>query len=169
MQFRLATADDTALVAGVLSAAAANLRDKGLGLWSVAETSEAAVAPHVNGGLYHLALEGANVVGVFRLEARDPVFWPEMPEGTSAYLHKLAVLPACQGQGVAHQLLRHAVDVTRAKGFGFLRLDCMGGRPKLRAVYESFGFRHHSQKTLGNQAFDRFELSLRLSTMLQKR
>lgn len=142
MQFRLAMHQDVACVAGVLSAAAADLRRRDLTLWSVAEVSAASVAPHVDGGLYHLGVDGTQVVGVFRLQPSAPSFWPEIPEGTSMYLHKLAVLPEAQGQGLAHLLLCRAVEVTRSKGLGALRLDCMGGRPKLRAVYEKFGFRH---------------------------
>jgi GNAT superfamily N-acetyltransferase len=165
MQFRLATRQDVASVAGVLSAAAADLRRRDLTLWSIAEVSETTVEPHINSGLYHVGLQGARVVGVFRLQTRDPSFWPEIPEGTSAYLHKLAVLPEGRGQGLAHLLLRHAAEVTHEKGFGFLRLDCMGGRPKLRAVYESFGFRHHSQIVLGGQMFERFELKVGASNV----
>jgi hypothetical protein len=43
---------------------------------------------------------------------------------------------------------------------GHLRLDCASGRPKLRSVYERFGFRHHSEKRIGRSLFDRFELEL---------
>ena len=116
--------------------------------------------PHVNDGHYHVGLEGTKVVGVFRLQARDPSFWPEIPEGTSTCLHKLAVPPEGQGQGLAHMLLHHAVEITQSKGLRFLRLDCMGGRPKLRAIYESFGFCHHSQIVLWGQVFERFELDV---------
>lgn len=140
MQFRLARPEDIAIVAGVLSAAAKDLRERNLTLWSTAEVSKEAVEPHVNDGLYHVGLEGTKVVGVFRLQARDPSFWPEIPEGTSVYLHKLAVLPEGRGQGLAHMLLHQAVEITQSKGLRFLRLDCIGGRPKLRATYENFGF-----------------------------
>ena len=160
MQFRLATSEDTAVVSGVLSAAAAHLRAKGLDLWSPSEVSESVISPHVNDGLYHVGFDGLEAVGVFRLQTRDPTFWPGIPEGTSAYVHKLAVLPAKQGQRFAHMLLSHAVELARERGFSFLRLDCKGGRPRLRNVYESFGFRHHSQIFLNGCAFDRFEFAI---------
>lgn len=160
MQFRSAQPEDAATIASVLTAAAADLRERGLALWSAAEVAPEAVVPHVHAGLYHLGLEGAVVVGVFRLQSSDPSFWPEIPEGTSLYLHKLAVLPERQGHGLAHLLLQHAVDITRVQGRRFLRLDCMGGRPRLRAVYERFGFRHHSQVVLSGQAFERFALDV---------
>ena len=160
MQFRVATREDLPVIAGVLSAAATRLRAKGLGLWTVSEASESAISSHVNDGLYHIGFDGLEAVGVFRLQTHDPIFWPEIAEGTSTYLHKLAVLPARQGQKLAHTLLTHAVELTRERGFGFLRLDCKGGRPKLRGGYEGFGFRSQSQIVLNGHAFDRFELSI---------
>jgi GNAT superfamily N-acetyltransferase len=160
VQVRLAQSEDAAIVSGLLSAAAANLRERGEELWSAAEVSELAVLPDIRSGLYQLGFDGLEAVGVFRLQLQDLAFWPDIPDGTSAYLHKLAVIPTLQGQGLAHVLLGHAVRLTREKDLRFLRLDCRGGRPKLRAVYESFGFRHHSQKLLGGQVFERFELEL---------
>jgi len=160
MHVRLANPDEAALVAGVLSAAAAKLAERGVALWITAEVSEPAVTPHIRSSLYHLGIDEGEVVGVFRFQLEDRAFWPEIVGGTSAYLHKLAVVPQRQGRGVAHELLRHAVRLTKEKNLQFLRLDCMVGRPKLRAVYESFGFRHHSQKQIGDQMFDRFEFDV---------
>lgn len=160
MEFRISTPADVRLVASVLSAAADQLNANGMRLWSSSEISETAVAPHVHGGLYQIGLEGDKAVGVFRLETSDPLFWPEIASGTSAFLHKLAVHPEKQGNGLSHQLLRHAVDLSRQRGLGVLRLDCMGGRPKLRSVYERFGFRHHSQIVLNGQGYDRFEIDV---------
>ncbi|MDB5898685.1 MAG: acetyltransferase family protein [Ramlibacter sp.] len=160
MHVRVAEPADVAAVARVLSAAAVKLVTRGEALWTLAEVSETAVEPHIRSSLYHVGFDGEEVVGAFRLQLQDPVFWPEIPEGTSAYLHKLAVLPGKQGRGFAHQLLGHAVRLTREKGLLFLRLDCVANRPKLRSVYESFGFRHHSQKQIGGGMFDRFEFDV---------
>lgn len=160
MHFRAAVVSDLSTVSGVLRAAAAKLAECGWPLWTPAEVSESTVAPHVRDGLYHLGIADGEVIGVFRLQLQDPTFWPEIAEGTSAYLHKLAVLPQRQGQGVADQLLAHAVRLTRDKGLHFLRLDCVDGRPKLRGVYERFGFRHHSCKQLGAAVFHRYELDV---------
>lgn len=160
MQFRTATPEDVPVVAGVLAAAAAHLRAVGLGLWSSSEVSESAVSPQVNEGLYHIGFDGLEAVGVFRLQTHDRMFWPEIAEGSSAYLHKLAVAPAKQGQQMSRVFLSYAVELTRERGFSFLRLDCRGGRPKLRKVYEDFGFRHHSQILLNGHAFDRFEFPI---------
>src|SRR5438105_15570229 len=67
MHVRLATPADAAVVADVLSAAAAKLREAGNELWSTAEVSELAVSRHVDEGLYHPGFLGADRVGGCRL------------------------------------------------------------------------------------------------------
>ena len=160
VRVRPARPSDVPDVAAVLGAAADALRRRGQALWSAREVSEAAILPSVEQGLYHLGWVDGEPVGVFRLQWEDPDFWPEVAEGCSAYLHKLAVLPARQGSGVAQALLGHACQLARRGGRQFLRLDCMGGRPSLSAVYEKFGFRRHSPVRLGGVVFNRFEMDL---------
>jgi GNAT superfamily N-acetyltransferase len=160
MHVRVAEPSDLVVVAAVLAGAAAKLMERGEPLWTMPEVSEAALSSHVREGLYHVGFDAGEAVGVFRLQLQDPDFWPEIPTGTSAYLHKLAVRPDKQGRGIAHTLLCHAVGLARKRRLQFLRLDCVAGRPKLRAVYESFGFKHHSQKPIGRSMFERFEFEV---------
>ncbi|QTD46655.1 GNAT family N-acetyltransferase [Ottowia testudinis] len=160
IQILQARVSDVPAVALVLGAAAAALRQCGQSLWSIDEVSESMIHPHVESGLYHVAYRGHEPMGVLRFQLEDRDFWPEIAPGSSAYVHKLAVLPEHRGGGLAQLLLTHAVELTRQHGRRVLRLDCMGGRPKLRAVYERFGFQHHSQIKLGNRLFDRFELDV---------
>lgn len=162
MHIRQARSGEAGLVADLLSSAAASLAEKGSALWGPAEVSEAAVKEHVRAGMYYLAFDDEGPVGVFRFQLEDGLFWPEVPDGSSAFLHKMAVHPHKQGRDLAQAILGHACELARQHGRRFLRLDCAAGRPKLRAVYERFGFRHHSEKTLGEDCrFDRFELEVR--------
>ena len=160
MQIRQAQSEEASLVADVLSAAAASLMQKGNTLWSAAEVNEAAVSEHVRAGMYYAAFDHEGPVGVFRFQLQDRHFWPEVQDGLSAFVHKIAVYPHKQGRDVSHELLRHARELTRQHGRQFLRLDCVAGRSKLRAVYERFGFRHHSVINLGDRFFNRFELEV---------
>jgi GNAT superfamily N-acetyltransferase len=160
MHIRQVHPEEANLVADVLTSAAAWLAEKGNALWGATEVNEAAVKEHVRAGMYYFAFDDEGPVGVFRFQLEDRLFWPEVPDGSSAFIHKIAVYPHRQGRDVAHALLRYACELARQHGRRFLRLDCMGGRPKLRAVYERFGFRHHSVKMLGGCAFDRFELDV---------
>jgi GNAT superfamily N-acetyltransferase len=97
---------------------------------------------------------------VFRFQLDDVTYWPEIESGSSAFVHRLAVHPRVQGFDLAHTLLAHAVHLARVEGRRYLRLDCASGRPKLRGVYERFGFRLHSQKQFRTAFVDRFELEV---------
>lgn len=160
MHIRQANPGEESIIADVLSAAATGLEKSGNALWSAAEVNEEAVKAHVHAGMYYAAFDDEGLVGVFRFQLEDRLFWPEIPDGSSAFVHKIAVYPHKQGRDAAHVLLHYACELTRQHDRQFLRLDCIGGRPKLRAVYERFGFRHHSAKELGGRVFDRFEFEV---------
>lgn len=79
-------------------------------------------------------------IGCMFLQESDSYHWPEIRDDSSLFLRKLAVLREFKGKGVAHQMMRWAADYAQRQGKSWVRLDCHGGRPKLRQVYESFGF-----------------------------
>jgi GNAT superfamily N-acetyltransferase len=113
VQVRTAGPDEAARVASVLTAAAQRLAQQGRPLWSDREVDEAAIAQHVRAGRYQLALDGNTPVGAFRLDPEDALFWPEITDGSSLFLHKLAVHPDHQGRGLAHALLGRACELAR--------------------------------------------------------
>jgi hypothetical protein len=41
-----------------------------------------------------------------------------------------------------------------------LRLDCNASHPRLRGVYEDFGFRHHSERQVGAYFVSRYEYEI---------
>lgn len=54
-------------------------------------------------------------------------------------------------------LMRWAVERAAALGRRYVRLDCEASRLRLRAVYERFGFRHHSDRQVGPYFVARYE------------
>ncbi len=160
LRIHQALPSEVACVADLLTAAAARLVEQGAPLWDLPTVAEAAIQTDVGAGLYYMAQDASGPVGVFRFQLEDPDFWPEIPPGSSAFVHKLAVHPSRQGRNLAHALLGHAVELASQQGRRYLRLDCMAGRPKLSAVYERFGFRSHSEIQLGPTRFRRYELEV---------
>jgi GNAT superfamily N-acetyltransferase len=75
-------------------------------------------------------------------------------------VHRLAVRRAFAGQGVSVALLEWTVDRARTLGKRYLRLDCDADRPRLRALYERFGFRLHSYRQVGSYYVARYELQI---------
>jgi GNAT superfamily N-acetyltransferase len=58
---------------------------------------------------------------------------------------------------VSSVLMRWAVERARAMGKEWLRLDCDASRPKLRQLYEGFGFQFHSFRQVGAYYVARYE------------
>ena len=57
----------------------------------------------------------------------------------------------------AAELNDWAVEQARLLGREYLRLDCEASRARLRAVYERFGFVHHSDRKVGPYCVARYE------------
>ena len=80
-------------------------------------------------------------ISTITLQDRDFEFWGENSGNENAiYIHRLSVLRDYAGQGISHKLLDFARNFAIENSFSKLRLDCRD-RPKLRKVYESYGFR----------------------------
>jgi len=134
------TQGDLQAAAGVVRATALHQEALGRTLWPPASVTPERLARHYPAPTWHVAWRDGAAVGAFSLLDTDPPFWPDDPPGEALYLHKLAVHPACQGQGLAHTLLGHAAQVTRAAGRPWLKLDTAATRPALQRLYETFGF-----------------------------
>jgi len=69
-----------------------------------------------------------------------PPSLPFDPRGPSAELRQLYVLPPWQGKGVAHDLMRWAIDHSKALGARDLYLSVFVDNHRARRFYERYGF-----------------------------
>ena len=155
-----ATAKDTKTVSDILLEAAAWLRQRDMPMWRDNELVPDIIAADVAAGLFFVGKYDSESAGVIKFQLEDKKFWPEVRDEKSAFVHRLAVRRGYAGGEVSNQLLRWAVDRTRNLKRDFLRLDCEASRPKLRAIYERFGFRHHSNLTAPPYFVSRYEYKL---------
>jgi GNAT superfamily N-acetyltransferase len=156
---RQAVAADTAIVDQMIREAAAWVDALGVVMWEDGELDAGRIRDEVAAGMFFLAVIGGEVAGAIRFQLEDPLFWPDRPAGEAAFVHRLVGRRAFKGRGVARALLEWAVRHARAQGRGLLRLDCDANRPKLRALYESCGFRLHSYRQVGPYYVSRYEIS----------
>lgn len=124
----------------VLIAAATALEARGEPLWQSASLTPERLLRHYPAGSWRVALQDDRPVACLSLHDADPLFWPDDAPGTALYLHKLAVHPDAQGQGLSGWMLDRAAHEVRERGLSALKLDAMTSRPKLRALYETYGF-----------------------------
>jgi GNAT superfamily N-acetyltransferase len=154
---RQATPQDAETVSDILLEAARWLEQGGRLMWRNDELSHSHIAADVEAGLFFVAECDGEPAGTVKFQLEDTLFWPDVPPAQSAFAHRLAVKRRFAGGEVSSALLRWAVLRTRAHGRSFLRLDCEASRPWLRAFYERFGFRHHSDRQVGPYFVSRYE------------
>jgi GNAT superfamily N-acetyltransferase len=156
-QIRQATPHDVTLVSDILKEAAHWLEQFGMPLWREAELEPASITADVHAGLFFLAEYSGVPAGTVKFQLDDPLFWPDVPPKEAAYIHRLAIRRAHAGTGLSTALMHWAARRARTLGFRYLRLDCVATRPRLRAVYERFGFEHYSDRHVGPYFVSRYQ------------
>lgn len=158
LRIRPADSGDADAVEGLLVEAARWVDALGVAMWEDGELQRAAIDHDLAAGLYVVADVEGSVAGMVRFQLEDPLFWPDLPAGQSAFVHRLVVGRPWKGQGVSQALLAWAAKRTRELGRQALRLDCDASRPKLRQLYEACGFTLHSYRQVGPYYVSRYEL-----------
>jgi GNAT superfamily N-acetyltransferase len=155
-----ARSTDEKMVSDVLLEAAAWLRQRGMPMWRDNEIVPEVMAADIADGLFFIGKCDGDAAGVIKFQLEDKKFWPDVPDEESAFVHRLAVRRHFAGGEVSNQLLLWAAERAGQLKRRFLRLDCEATRPKLRAIYERFGFRHHSDLSVPPYFVLRYEYKI---------
>jgi GNAT superfamily N-acetyltransferase len=157
---RQARPEDVADVERLLVEAARWVDALGVVMWEEGELDAAAIAAEVAAGQFYVGEIDGTIAGAIRYQEEDRLFWPDLPEGESAFVHRLVVSRAFKGSGLSEALLAWAIEHARSRGKKALRLDCDANRAKLRALYERCGFRLHSYRQVQSYYVARYEYRL---------
>lgn len=109
-------------------------------MWRDSEIGAEKVQPLIASGSLHLVVLNGEVAGTISYEVADPIYYPEITDGSTAFVHLLAVRRAFRGQGVGKAMIAWAREKAIGQGKTFLRLDCVADRQRLCAFYEALGF-----------------------------
>ncbi len=151
---------EEAVASTIVEEAANWLAARGEPMWGAEDCTPEALGPAIEAGELYLARVNGEPVGTMMLQWEDPRFWPDVPGGESAFIHRLAVRRSVAGKGVARALIDWAKTAARQAGRKYLRLDCDAKRPRLCAFYESAGFVRHSVRSMGRFLVARYEIVL---------
>jgi GNAT superfamily N-acetyltransferase len=152
------------VASAIVQEAASWLAATGRAMWGPEGYAPQALRPSIEAGDLYLAKVNGEPVGVMILQWEDPLFWPDVPGGESAFVHRLAVRRSVAGEGVSHALLNWAKRAAREAGRKYLRLDCDPERPRLCAFYESAGFVRHSVRPMEGYVVARYQMVLDTTT-----
>jgi GNAT superfamily N-acetyltransferase len=160
LSIRQAALQDIDVVSDVLREAAAWLEQSGMPLWRQDELQLNNISSDVRFGLFFLAECDGEAAGTVRFQLEDKLFWPDVPQHDSTFIHRLAVRRRFAGGEISAALILWAIARTGALGRRYLRLDYEASRPRLRALYERMGFRFHSNRQVGPYYVSRYEFDL---------
>jgi GNAT superfamily N-acetyltransferase len=151
------------VASAIVQEAASWLAASGRAMWGPEDCTPEALRPAIEAGELYLARVGGEPVGTMILQWEDPLYWPDVPAGESAFVHRLAVKRSMAGKGIAHALLEWAKRTARQAGRKYLRLDCDPERQRLCAFYESVGFARHSVRPIEGYVVARYQMALDIS------
>jgi GNAT superfamily N-acetyltransferase len=157
---RQAQATDGAVVHDMLEEAARWVDALGVIMWEEGELAPGRVETEIGAGLVYVAEVSGDPAGVVKFQLEDRLFWPDLIQDESAFIHRLVVRRRYKRLGVSTALMQWAVSRARALGKRHLRLDCDASRAKLRRLYEGFGFEFHSFRQVGAYYVARYQYPL---------
>ncbi|MFF3845470.1 tyrosine-protein phosphatase [Streptomyces sp. NPDC002328] len=111
-----------------------------------------------------LARVAGTVTGAWEIWWDDPAAWGPRPPD-AGYVHRLMTAPHTSPPATGRRMLAEAESRIAASGRAYARLDCLASNPRLRAYYESAGY-----KVVGeNRAKNGGQGSPYAVTLLEKR
>lgn len=72
---------------------------------------------------FYVGKVGNDIASSMIIQWHDPLFWPEIKQNESGFVHKLCVRRAYSGRGVAKLMIEYAITECKNKGIETLRLD----------------------------------------------
>jgi GNAT superfamily N-acetyltransferase len=157
---RQARASEAAVIKDMLDEAARWVDALGVVMWDEGELDPGRIERESAAGQFFIAEVDGDPAGAVRFQLEDQLFWPDLAGGDSAFIHRLVVRRRYKGFGVSTALMAWAVSHARSMGKSYLRLDTDASRPKLRELYERFGFQFHSFREVGPYYVARYVYSL---------
>ena len=151
-----AAPSDIPVIEAILLEAVNRLNAQGTPLWGADEVEWDSLSESYAVSDFYVASLNGNPSGCMALVERDPYLWPNVPEGESLFIHKLAVTNAARKTGVSNALMEFYKEQGRKRGVKSLRLDTHARRPRLRAFYERRGFTLVEVKTLNGDRHTAF-------------
>ena len=162
--YRRATPADAPTLVRLRDTAALRQLARGIDQWKPGEKDETHFRTRTQQGEVWLAYADSHLTGAYELWWDDPAAWGPRP-ADAGYVHRLMTVPHTSPPGTGRHLLTHAESRITAQGRPYARLDCLASNPRLRAYYESAGYRAVGEQ----QAKDGGTGSRYTVTLLEKR
>ncbi len=141
MELVQAAGDESWEIASVfLSQTVERCNRNGLPLWTHSQVSVSALKSAYPSESLYLLKTADKFIGCVFVSFETDDFWSELDTSNSLFFHKFAIGDEHNGLGYGERALNALLELAKANDCIWLRCDCHGGRKRLRAFYEQFGF-----------------------------
>ncbi|RZW57932.1 MAG: GNAT family N-acetyltransferase [Flavobacteriaceae bacterium] len=149
---RKATASDIDSIVEISKACAQHMIDNKIFQWNADYPNKHAFEEDLNQDQLYVTATSDSVMGCVVIseimdEEYKAIDWLT-PSGNQFYIHRLAVHPDLQGQGLAQELMAFAENLGRKENMDSIRLDTFSKNERNQKFYEQRGY-----KRLGNIYF----------------
>ncbi|GAB4021962.1 GNAT family N-acetyltransferase [Spirosoma koreense] len=123
-------------------------------LWNVDTlTAENLLDEYTTGNFHVMYVDreegaGPEPAAVFILQWKDPLYWPDVPDNTSGFIHKLAIRRSFAGQNLFEAIIDFCRTECLRRRITTLQLETDATRPKLMQFYERHGFQRTYQRAI---------------------
>ena len=100
--------------------------------------------------------ENAELIGMFRLQFEDEIFWGKRNE-KAGYIHSFTTNRSLKGNQTGYSIMRLIEQSLIEMDIHLLRLDCSLDVKKLCKYYEDFGFVPQGVITVQNERLQLYE------------
>lgn len=118
---------------------------KGIHQWNEHYPSQTAFEEDIKRDELFVYIKGDRIIGTIVIstlkdEIYNAITWLTPADAHCVYIHRLAVHPDFQGQGIAQQLMQFAEDYARENGFLSVRLDTFSKNNRNNTFYTKRGY-----------------------------
>ena len=111
--------------------------------------------------------EKNEIVGMFRLQLEDEIFWGQRNE-KAGYIHSFTTNRSLKGNNLGYSIMRLIEQSLLEQDIHLLRLDCSPDVERLCKYYENFGFVPQCIVTVLNEKLQLYEKKIEVETKYSK-
>jgi GNAT superfamily N-acetyltransferase len=141
--------DQPEVFLAVLREVAQWLVDSGQEMWQLDTLTPGNLFDEYTRGNGYVMYADGVPAATFILQWKDPLYYPDVPDGTAGFIHKVAIRRAFAGKGLFGPILDFCRQACRERGIGQIQLETDATRPALMRFYERQGFVPTYQKEVG--------------------
>ncbi len=139
----LAKSKDLPAIMEIYKSCTEKMNENGLYNWDVNYPDIKTVTQNIESGALFILMEG-NIKGVLCIDENQPEVYEEIQwqlDGNFVCVHRLAINPNFQKQGLAYKAMLEVESWAEMKGYSHIRLDAFGENAGARNLYTKLGYK----------------------------